>query len=91
MTNVCTRPLATAEPVLPVRSIRTAMANEVGTSMMCLFLFFVLTVASLTKQIYQASFGTFQTGYASSLSVLLGLCLFVCVIFYVRKSIDAED
>ena len=45
----------------------------------------------LPIMIYQASFGTFQTGYASSLSVLLGLCLFVCVIFYVRKSIDAED
>jgi multiple sugar transport system permease protein len=44
----------------------------------------------LPIMIYQTSFGTFQTGYASSISVLLGFCLFLCVVFYVKKSI-AED
>ena len=45
----------------------------------------------LPIMIYQASFGTFQTGYASSISVILGLLLFVCIIFYVRKSVALED
>jgi multiple sugar transport system permease protein len=44
----------------------------------------------LPIMIYQASFGTFQTGYASSISVILGFCLFLCVVFYVRKSIESE-
>lgn len=41
--------------------------------------------------IYQASFGTFQTGYASSISVVLGMLLFVCILFYVRKTGALED
>lgn len=41
--------------------------------------------------IYQASFGTFQTGYASSISVVLGLLLFVCIVFYVKKSGSLDD
>jgi multiple sugar transport system permease protein len=45
----------------------------------------------LPIMIYQASFGTFQTGYASSISVILGILLFICVAFYVRKSVASED
>lgn len=45
----------------------------------------------LPIMIYQASFGTFQIGYASSISVVLGLALFLCVVFYVRKSIALKD
>jgi len=45
----------------------------------------------LPIMIYQASFGTFQTGYASSLSVILGLSLFLCVVFYVRKTISNDS
>lgn len=44
----------------------------------------------LPIMIYQASFGTFQTGYASSISVVMGIFLMICVAFYVRKSV-AED
>lgn len=43
----------------------------------------------LPIMIYQASF--FQTGYASSISVFLGVLLFISVAFYVRKSIAVED
>lgn len=45
----------------------------------------------LPIMIYQASFGTFQIGYASSISVILGIVLFICVTFYVRKSMAVED
>lgn len=45
----------------------------------------------LPIMIYQASFGTFQIGYASSISVILGILLFLCVVFYVRKSVGPED
>lgn len=45
----------------------------------------------LPIMIYQASFGTFQTGYASSISVFLGILLLISVAFYVRKSIALED
>jgi multiple sugar transport system permease protein len=45
----------------------------------------------LPIMIYQASFGTFRIGYASAISILLGLVLFVCIIFYVRKSGDFAD
>ncbi len=45
------------------------------------------TTTHLPIMIYQASFGTFQTGYASSISVVLGLFLFICVVFYVKKTI----
>lgn len=48
------------------------------------------TTTHLPIMIYQASFGTFQTGYASSISVVLGLCLFLCVVFYVRKTIEND-
>lgn len=41
--------------------------------------------------IYQASFGTFRIGYASAISMLLGLVLFICILFYVRKSGDFAD
>jgi multiple sugar transport system permease protein len=41
--------------------------------------------------IYQASFGTFRIGYASAISILLGIVLFICIIFYVRKSGDFAD
>ncbi len=44
----------------------------------------------LPIMIYQASFGTFQLGYASSISMVLGLSLFVCVAFYVKKSVANE-
>lgn len=40
----------------------------------------------LPIMIYQASFGTFQTGYASAISVVLGALLFVCIVFYVKKT-----
>lgn len=45
----------------------------------------------LPIMIYEASFGTFQIGYASSISVTLGILLFICVAFYVRKSVASED
>jgi len=45
----------------------------------------------LPIMIYQASFGTFQTGYASSISVFLGSLLLLSIAFYVRKSLAAED
>lgn len=45
----------------------------------------------LPIMIYQASFGTFQTGYASCISVILGIFLFFCIIFYIRKSVALED
>ncbi len=48
------------------------------------------TTTHLPIMIYQASFGTFQLGYASSISMVLGLALFVCVAFYVKKSVADE-
>jgi multiple sugar transport system permease protein len=45
----------------------------------------------LPIMIYQASFGTFQTGYASAISVILGMLLFICVAFYVKNSVTSED
>ena len=45
----------------------------------------------LPIMIYQASVGTFQTGYASSISVFLGALLLISIAFYVRKSIAAEN
>jgi len=41
----------------------------------------------LPIMIYQASFGTFQTGYAAAISVILGLMLVAGVVFYVRQSL----
>ncbi len=45
----------------------------------------------LPIMIYQSSFGTFKIGYASAISILLGIVLFICIIFYVRKSGDFAD
>ncbi len=41
--------------------------------------------------IYQASFGSYQIGYASAISMILGALMFVCIIFYVTKSGLTED
>ncbi len=41
--------------------------------------------------IYQASFGSYQVGYAASISMVLGVLMFVCIIFYVFKSGVLED
>lgn len=41
--------------------------------------------------IYQSSFGSFQIGYASAISMILGLIMFVCIIFYIAKSDIADD
>ncbi len=41
--------------------------------------------------IYQASFGSYQIGYASAISMILGALMFVCIIFYVMKSGLTED
>lgn len=46
---------------------------------------------TLPIMIYQASFGTFQTGYASAISMVLGVLMFICIIFYVWKSGVTED
>lgn len=45
----------------------------------------------LPVMIYQNSFGTFQTGYASAISVVLGLLLLVFVIYYVKHSTDTQN
>jgi multiple sugar transport system permease protein len=44
----------------------------------------------LPIMIYQSSFGTFQVGYASSISVIQGIFLCICIVFYVRKSVTLE-
>lgn len=41
--------------------------------------------------IYQSSFGSFQIGYASAISMILGVIMFVCIIIYIAKSDVAED
>lgn len=48
------------------------------------------TTTHLPIMIYQNSFGTFQTGYAAAVSVVLGLMLIVFVIYYVRQSGNVE-
>lgn len=45
----------------------------------------------LPIMIYQASFGTFQTGYAAAISMVLGLMLLAGVIFYVRQSLASNN
>jgi multiple sugar transport system permease protein len=45
----------------------------------------------LPIMIYLSSFGTFQIGYASAISILLGLVLLICIIFYVKMSGDFAD
>lgn len=37
--------------------------------------------------IYQASFGSSQLGYASAISMVLGVLMFVCIIFYIRTGV----
>lgn len=49
------------------------------------------TTTHLPIMIYQSSFGTFRIGYASAISMMLGIVLFVCIIYYVRKSGDFAD
>jgi len=49
------------------------------------------TTTHLPIMIYQSSFGTFRIGYASAISILLGIVLFICIIYYVRKSGDFAD
>lgn len=41
--------------------------------------------------IYQASFGSYQIGYAAAISMILGVLMFGCIIFYVAKSGLTED
>lgn len=41
--------------------------------------------------IYQASFGSYQIGYAAAISMILGVLMFACIIFYVAKSGVTED
>lgn len=41
--------------------------------------------------IYQSSFGSFQIGYASAISMILGVLMFICIIFYVAKSDIADS
>ena len=41
--------------------------------------------------IYQASFGSYQIGYAAAISMILGVLMFACIIFYVTKSGVTED
>lgn len=41
--------------------------------------------------IYQSSFGSFQIGYASAISMILGVVMFVCIIIYIAKSDIADD
>ena len=48
------------------------------------------TTTHLPIMIYQNSFGTFQTGYAAAVSVVLGLMLIVFVIYYVKHSGNVE-
>lgn len=45
----------------------------------------------LPIMIYQASFGTFQTGYAAAISMVLGLMLAAGVVFYVRQSLATNN
>lgn len=41
--------------------------------------------------IYQSSFGSYQIGYAAAISMVLGVLMLVCIVFYVMKSGVAED
>jgi len=41
--------------------------------------------------IYQASFGSYQIGYAAAISMILGVLMFACIIFYVTRSGLTED
>ena len=37
--------------------------------------------------IYQASFGSSQIGYASAISMVLGVLMFICIVFYIRTGV----
>lgn len=41
--------------------------------------------------IYQASFGSYQIGYAAAISMVLGVLMLICIVFYVMKSGVTED
>ncbi len=41
--------------------------------------------------IYQASFGSYQIGYAAAIAMILGVLMFACIIFYVTRSGLTED
>ena len=49
------------------------------------------STTTLPILIYQASFGKYQVGYGAAISMVLGVLMFVCIIFYVTKSGVAED
>lgn len=37
--------------------------------------------------IYQASFGSYQIGYAAAISMVLGVLMFICIVFYIRSGV----
>ena len=41
--------------------------------------------------IYQSSFGSYQIGYAAAISMVLGVLMFICIVFYAMKSGVTED
>lgn len=49
------------------------------------------STTTLPILIYQASFGSYQVGYAASISMVLGVLMLVCIVFYVFKSGVLED
>jgi len=49
------------------------------------------TTTHLPILIYQASFGSYQIGYAAAISMILGVLMFGCIIFYVARSGLTED
>ena len=49
------------------------------------------STTTLPILIYQSSFGSYQVGYAAAISMVLGLLMLVCIIFYVFKSGVLED
>lgn len=49
------------------------------------------STATLPILIYQTSFGSYQVGYAAAISMVLGVLMLGCIIFYVMKSGVTED
>lgn len=49
------------------------------------------STATLPILIYQTSFGSYQIGYAAAISMVLGVLMLGCIIFYVMKSGVTED
>lgn len=41
--------------------------------------------------IYQSSFGSYQIGYAAAISMVLGVLMFICIVFYAMKSGATDD